>query len=70
MGPQGFEQPAETPAKRGISETGGAKSGALSPVSTPIDPDLAAITAAWPELPAALKAGIVAMVKAATGSKA
>jgi len=29
------------------------------------DPDLVAVIAAWPELPEALKAGIVAMVKAA-----
>ena len=29
------------------------------------DPDLAAIVVAWPELPEALKAGILAMVKAA-----
>jgi len=29
------------------------------------DPDLAALVTAWPELPEALKAGIVAMVKAA-----
>jgi hypothetical protein len=29
------------------------------------DPDLAAIVAAWPELPEAIKAGILAMVKAA-----
>jgi hypothetical protein len=28
-------------------------------------PDLAAIVAAWPELPEAIKAGILAMVKAA-----
>ena len=28
------------------------------------DPDLAAVVATWPELPEALKAGIVAMVKA------
>jgi len=28
-------------------------------------PDLAAVVAAWPELPEVLKAGIVAMVKAA-----
>jgi hypothetical protein len=30
------------------------------------DPDLAAVVAAWPELPAALRAGIVAMVGAAS----
>jgi len=28
------------------------------------DPDLAAVVEAWPELPEALKAGILAMVKA------
>ena len=32
--------------------------------SVPTDPDLAALVAAWPKLPEALKAGIVAMVKA------
>ena len=31
--------------------------------------DLAAVVAAWPELPDAIKAGIVAMVKAASGSR-
>ncbi len=30
------------------------------------DPDLAAVVASWPELPEALKAGILAMVKAAS----
>ncbi len=31
------------------------------------DPDLAAVNAAWPTLPEGLKAGILAMVKAASG---
>ena len=31
------------------------------------DPDLAAVVAAWTELPKAIRAGIVAMVKAASG---
>jgi hypothetical protein len=30
------------------------------------DPDLAAVVDAWPELPEAIKAGIMAMVKAAS----
>jgi hypothetical protein len=30
------------------------------------DPELATVVAAWPELPAALRAGIVAMVKASS----
>jgi len=33
----------------------------------PEDADLAAVNAAWPALPEALKAGILAMVKAASG---
>ncbi len=33
----------------------------------PDDPDLAAVVNAWPDLPEAMKAGILAMVKAASG---
>ena len=33
------------------------------------DPDLSAVVSAWPQLPSALKAGIVAMVKAADGAQ-
>ena len=36
------------------------------PYGTEFPPDLAAVVAAWPELPAALRAGIVAMVKASS----
>ncbi len=32
-------------------------------------PDLAAVVEAWPDLPEALKAGIVAMVKAGAGGQ-
>jgi hypothetical protein len=32
--------------------------------SVQVDPDLAGVVAAWPGLPEAVKAGIVAMVKA------
>jgi hypothetical protein len=34
----------------------------------PQDPDLAAVVKAWPELPVVIKAGILAMVKAAARS--
>jgi hypothetical protein len=45
----------------------GQRAAALTPDSRESsDADLAAITASWPDLPAALRAGIVAMVKAAT----
>ena len=40
------------------------------PDSTPeSDPDLAAIVTAWPTLPEAIRAGIVAMVRATVGGK-
>src|SRR5271157_3381954 len=40
--------------------------GATRPL--PDDPDLAAMVAAWPELPEAIRAGLLAMVRAASGS--
>ena len=70
IGRAGFEHPAKTPEKMHISPKCGAKCGALSgdsdPIpapATPSNPDLAALIDAWPTLPAAVKAGILAMVK-------
>jgi hypothetical protein len=45
----------------------GALLGALAAEIGPSCPDLAAVVNAWPGLPAALKAGIVAIVEAASG---
>lgn len=42
----------------GMAEQGGAESGAL-------DPELAEIVSAWEQMPAAIRAGILALVKAA-----
>lgn len=42
----------------------GAGMGIHTPLGGPADPDLSALVAAWPTLPAAVRAGIVAMVKA------
>ena len=39
------------------------------PYGTEFPPDLAAVVAAWPDLTEALKAGILAMVKAASGTR-
>ncbi len=47
--------PIRTPTATAIATTFG----------TIADPDLAAVVDAWPDLPEAMKAGIVAMVKAA-----
>lgn len=42
--------------------TGEAESEAVLPESSSIDPDLALVVAAWPSLPSAIRAQIVAMV--------
>ncbi|GDY00010.1 hypothetical protein LBMAG48_24130 [Phycisphaerae bacterium] len=47
-------------------DTGETAPSVCASVSTPEDAELAAIIAAWPMLPAAMRAGVVAMVKAAT----
>ncbi len=54
------------------SDQSGAKSGAFGSDSThattpptPTDPDLAAVVAAWADLPPAIRAGVLALVKAA-----
>lgn len=49
----------------GISDQSGAECGALGAREAPLDPELAAVVDAWPVLSAAMKAAILAMVKAA-----
>jgi hypothetical protein len=44
----------------------GAESGALGAQSTPQDPGMLAVIDAWPGLPADVRAGILAMIQAAT----
>jgi len=46
------------------SPESGAESGAVSPLSGRVDARLQRVIDAWPNLPEAVKAGIVAMVKA------
>jgi hypothetical protein len=53
---------AQKPAKTVLFSEGGAESGA----PTTLDPTLATLIDAWHELPQAIRAGIMAMVKAAT----
>jgi hypothetical protein len=61
----GLETPPQNTDKTPISQTGGAISDALSANSDHIDPDLQRLIDAWPTLPAALTAGILAMIDAA-----
>ena len=61
----GLEPPTETPMIVADSESGGAESGAVGAQSGPFDPDQAAVNDAWPHLPDAVKARILAIVNAA-----
>jgi hypothetical protein len=65
MGDTGLEQGVDSPGKAAFSENGGAESGALGAQSGVTDADLARVIKAWPTLTVAIRAGIVAMVKAA-----
>ena len=47
-------------------ESSGAESGACDTLNAPQDRDLVRVVEAWPELPEPIKAGILAMVRAAT----
>lgn len=77
MGAGGFEPPRESQQKTPASVSGGSKSGNIRADSgpatppakptPPTDPELAAVVRAWPTIPQAVRAGIVAMVRAAGG---
>ncbi len=73
MGSPGLELPRFPSGKSGVEWSGGNKSGNTDAprgdfggVAVPTDPELAALIAAWPDLPPAIRAGIVAMVAATT----
>jgi hypothetical protein len=60
---EGIEPHAHSPDNSTNPAPGGAKSGALAA----FDPDLAALVETWPRLPEPIRAGILAMVRAAGG---
>ncbi len=64
---EGLEPLQDSPEKTTVSEQGGAQSGAHTAPTAVSDPDLAGVISAWPELPEAVRVGIVAMVRAARG---
>jgi len=62
---RGLEQSADSPRRVQVSETAGAKSGAVDRENGPIDPDLAQVIETWPTLPPAIREAILAMLRAA-----
>jgi len=75
MGRAGLELSQFHSGNSGVLETGGSKSGNIGagfdPPTPPehTDPDLARVVAAWPDLPPAIRAGVVALVAAAAPAK-
>jgi integrase len=72
----GLEHPANPAGNTPVSDSGGSKSGNIragfgpptppAPIpAKPTDPELASVIAAWPDLPPAIRAGVLALVKAA-----
>ena len=59
----GFEREPFPPENRRSEPTGAAKRGAHDAANQVVDAELLEVVDAWPELPAALKSGILAMVR-------
>ena len=65
MGDKGLEPVAQTTGKTSDSKVSGAESGAVAAEISPNDSELRQIIETWPRLSEALKASILAMVRAA-----
>ena len=63
--PQGLEQSENSPRRVQVSETAGAKSGAVDRENAPIDPELVQVIEVWDTLPPAIREAILAMLRAA-----
>jgi hypothetical protein len=62
---RGVGQIEKSSGNQGVVLQGGAKSGALSGGSAPIDPDFAYVVNHWPDVPALVRKNILAMIRAA-----
>jgi hypothetical protein len=64
MAGTGFEVAQDLAGDSTTNNQSGAKSGAVGVGSYARDPELNAVTEAWPDLSPAIKAGILAMIRA------
>jgi hypothetical protein len=64
--PRGCEQSQDSGGKPYLTQPGGANSGALAQDSLDLGSELACLVMAWATLPPAMRAGILAMVQAAS----
>jgi len=62
VGGGSLEPPPSNPGETALSARGAAKSAAIFGV-TPDDPELLEVVEAWDDLPPALRAGILAMIR-------
>jgi len=61
----GIEPDPKSSGNSGGDDQSGAECGALDAKKADFDPDLAVVVEAWPKLPEAIRAGILAMIRAA-----
>jgi hypothetical protein len=66
-GGAGREQTALALSKTQIAAQSGTESGTPNGEKAPLDPDLAKIIAAWPELPSPVRSAVLAIVRNAIG---
>jgi len=65
MEDRGIELPLKSSGKTWVSDQSGAECGAVVARKADSDPGLAAVVEAWPKLPEAIRADILAMIRAA-----
>jgi hypothetical protein len=63
---EGFEPPVPNGANFSAGGESGAGCGALAAWEATLDPELAAVAQAWATLPEVIRAGILAMIRAAS----
>ena len=61
----GIEPGPKSSGNMGVGNQSGAECGALGAREDPLDPDLTRVIEAWPTLPPAIHAAILAMIDAA-----